>query len=216
MTHAHTRRPRSTASGRDGYDPEFLGRAGGRAPPARPDQRGSAVRSRDQWLMLPDGASGAPRRPRRRAPHHRGLHRRRPTPRQLPSSSWVACTLAGAVSQRRFWCSTSSTGACSAADSARGCGVGVGRCPERLPDGAGCPVVDGPAACVWTSVQNRSASPNPMSSPGLSRSASILLIEGSTAMEVLWPDARWSRRRSRASHRPVRPTASNVLVLATT
>jgi hypothetical protein len=61
MTHTPDGRaaPQAAATG---ATREFLGRAGGRAPPARPDQRGPAVRSRDQWLMLLDG-----RAPRRRA-----------------------------------------------------------------------------------------------------------------------------------------------------
>lgn len=44
---AHTVEAEKHRSGRDGCDPEFLRRAGGRATPARPDQWGSTVRSRD-------------------------------------------------------------------------------------------------------------------------------------------------------------------------
>jgi len=61
----HRKRPRWC-------DPEFLGRAGGRALPARPDQRGSAVRSPDRansrrsLHLIPHAYRHLPREPNSR------------------------------------------------------------------------------------------------------------------------------------------------------
>ena len=86
----HTRRPGSTASGRDGCDPEFLRRAGGRASPARPDHQESAVRSRGRANSRrrpdPRGHTANGRRDARQAT----VASRRAAPASLarPSHAW--------------------------------------------------------------------------------------------------------------------------------